>query len=536
MDIMTNSTAVVPVNNSTNTTDTFDFEAFLASDFLAAWQNTAVRWSISSSVGGIISFTSSAAIIYHIIRSHKGLSSTYHRLVFGLCLGDLTSSFFNMLSSTMLPKEMSYMAPWAKGNLATCSLQGVFLGEACNFAALYNCSICLYYVSIVVYNKNDEYIKRKLEPWFHCVSALVPIVVGTFGLSVNAFNAYGISCSSYPHYPPHCIGLEEGEVRKGFSIPCGRGDWLSAPAIKNDDNKYLLMSSILLFPIVTTPIIIAVTMTMMYQTVQKLEKKLNKFGMNTLRVNVDEKSTWYSSLKDLPKIALCCCIDRKKTSLKSNKVTSQKRSIFYMAFGYAMAWLFTYLPYFMSVPLNHDITYTLAISFTPLQGFFNLLVYMAPKVRSAKKNSKHANVNWFQAIARAWKSKGEKPTNIPRVDTRTANAISMQKSLRKHLPWIYNRLYNSKLSSTQMIKSSAPVVTSCVHLNRPHGMKTLSSPDVESSDNQSPIMDGSEKKQGYADTSAKLLDKEDELKRRALEKEGRVHLPPTVGMIELQGS
>ena len=31
---MTNSTAVVPVNNSTNTTDTFDFKAFLASDFL----------------------------------------------------------------------------------------------------------------------------------------------------------------------------------------------------------------------------------------------------------------------------------------------------------------------------------------------------------------------------------------------------------------------------------------------------------------------------------------------------------------------
>jgi hypothetical protein len=37
-------------------------------------------------------------------------------------------------------------------------------------------------------------------------------------------------CATEPIYNlPHCLGLEEGEVREGFGIPCGRGNGWTAP-------------------------------------------------------------------------------------------------------------------------------------------------------------------------------------------------------------------------------------------------------------------------------------------------------------------
>ncbi len=125
----------------------------------------------------------------------------------------------------MVPKEMSYIAPFASGNVATCNAQGFLLTFATGASFGYNCSICFYYSAIITYNKNFDYIRNKLEPWFHGISILVPLVICTILLATNAYNgAIGSPCFyPYPHDPPHCIGYEAGAVPEGYSIPCGRG-------------------------------------------------------------------------------------------------------------------------------------------------------------------------------------------------------------------------------------------------------------------------------------------------------------------------
>jgi hypothetical protein len=104
-----------------------DFQAFLKSDLLASERNHQKIVAIAYFVTGPISFIASAAIIYHILRSHKGLSSTYHRLVFGMCISDMMSSLAITLSTTMTPKEMSYISPFAYGNVALCTAQGALV-------------------------------------------------------------------------------------------------------------------------------------------------------------------------------------------------------------------------------------------------------------------------------------------------------------------------------------------------------------------------------------------------------------------------
>ena len=51
------------------------------------------------------------------------------------------------------------------------------------------------------------------------------------------------------------------------------------------------------------------------------------------------------------------------------------------------------------------------VNFLPLQGLYNLIVYMSPKVRHAR-NTKRGKLPWRQAIVKAWMSRGEKEMAI----------------------------------------------------------------------------------------------------------------------------
>ena len=133
----------------------FDFEAYLQSDEFAELRYSQKITDITRSVSASISIISSAAIIWHILRTHKGLASTYHRLVFGLCVGDLMLSLGVAINSAA-PKEMQYFIPSVRGNVGTCTAQGFIKLTGLVMASLYNGMICFYYLSIITFNKKDD--------------------------------------------------------------------------------------------------------------------------------------------------------------------------------------------------------------------------------------------------------------------------------------------------------------------------------------------------------------------------------------------
>jgi len=177
---------------------------------------------IIRSVSASISIIGSAAIIWHILPSHKGLLSTYHRLLSGLCIGDLITSFAYVFNSTApAPKEVQCLMPFARGNMGTCTAQGFFLTVGILIASIYNCNICVYYLSILTFKKKDDYIKRKLEPWFHGVPIISAIMTGITGLIVKQFNNDGLvgNCCLSSYHLPHCRGVANGIIPEGFTVP-----------------------------------------------------------------------------------------------------------------------------------------------------------------------------------------------------------------------------------------------------------------------------------------------------------------------------
>ena len=53
--------------------------------------------------------------------------SVYHRILVMLCVADIASSFAQSFSTLPIPKETSYYIWGAKGNTATCDIQGFLI-------------------------------------------------------------------------------------------------------------------------------------------------------------------------------------------------------------------------------------------------------------------------------------------------------------------------------------------------------------------------------------------------------------------------
>ena len=404
-------------NNNSTLEETYSFEFESESDQLAKWHNFAKDRDIIYSVTGSISIISSAAIMWHILRSYKGLSSAYHRLVFGLCVGDLITSFAFAVNAAAAPKDLNYLAPFASGNIGTCTAEGFILTVGVMMTSLYNCSICFYYLSIVKFNKKDEYIISALEPWFHGVPVTVALVIGVMGLFMKGFNNMGFGGPCYPstYHPPHCEGYENGIIPEGFTVPCGRGS-----------DFYSKTSSLLLI----TPIVIAGTMISMYRTVWKIEKNMQNYGASVLQLRLhqrqvliqeeednnvtnvaigrDSSTNRASLMLNSLKINLRKTVIRNNPLSRSNSARSQKRAVLYMAMSYSLTWVLTWVPFYLDLPFpGNKATAFIQALLQPLQGFYNLAVYLSPKVRHAR-NTKRGKLGWGRAIVKAWMSRGEK--------------------------------------------------------------------------------------------------------------------------------
>jgi hypothetical protein len=365
---------------------------------------------------------------YHSTHQRAWLCTYYvHTMVYpphiiGWCLDYVSvtlSSFAQALGATMVPKEMNYLIPGAQGNTATCTAQGFLINLGAHVVALYNCSICYYYLSIIRYNEKDAYIRDKLEPWFHGISTIIPLVCrGFVFIAMKGYNEYESVCYLRPNYPPHCIGYENGDTPEGFSIPCGRGNGGENPIL-------YFVTWIVSFgsTMIVTPTVIVGTMLLMYRSVSKIEERMQNYGVSILRLTTTRpgRGNRGNSTRDasndqhdgvMCRVKRFCmgmippCIHRRDDQVptsRSNRATSQKRAILYMAAGYALAWAFVCIPFMINF-FVHESYATLILHVClrlcltpPLQGLFNFLVFMSPKVRSAKRSRDVAS-SFYQGI------------------------------------------------------------------------------------------------------------------------------------------
>lgn len=434
-----------------------DFDAFLKSEVFLSRRREYKAEIIISRVSGSVSAIASLFLVFYILRSNDGLSTTYHTLVFGLSLADVLMSTGFLLSETMVPKEHDFQLPNPQGNISSCSAQGFMIVVGSLTASLYNCGICIYFLALIRFKKQEAYIRTKLEPLLHGFSIIVPTVLGILFLQTNSFNSHGPFCFMANFRPAYCIGYEDGYIVEGFTIPCGRG------AEKSDLRDVITIISFV-FALGITPLVILGTVCIMYRAVRNNEKILERYGVGALRGpkshrKVEEYAEAHTPVTDIEQNKGIWKIIRRislQTRIKSSLTTrSLKRTYLRTATGYTWAWALAYLPFIYYFFFDEYSFVAQVVSFTlfPLQGLFNFLVFMSPKVRAMKKSRRVGeNLTWSQAFIKAFLSKGE----INNVDQELDDIVSKLRAYKPRKNYIrmepgkYSRS-SRELSSSQKV-------------------------------------------------------------------------------------
>ncbi|KAL3937848.1 MAG: hypothetical protein SGBAC_007129 [Bacillariaceae sp.] len=167
-----------------------------------------------------LSVFGSGFIIYSIWKDRKlKMRRAYQRLMLGLSIMDLISSLSLVLTMPWLaPSELgNELVYQAYGNFTTCVISGFFF----NFmqgASCYSVCLALFFLSQVRYEMREAKFAKRLEPAFHAVSILMPLVQGILGFLGELLNPVtkmpGLCWVQ--EYPTGCVENED--------IPCIRGE------------------------------------------------------------------------------------------------------------------------------------------------------------------------------------------------------------------------------------------------------------------------------------------------------------------------
>jgi len=375
------------MENQEYTTESFE-ELF--ADYEDFRNGTSKITSILKSMISIISIIASSTLIWMIMRSHKGISTTQHRILLGLCISDiffsLSSSDFNLMS----PRDNSYQVWNARGNVTTYNIQGYLRILGMCSGLLYNCSLNLYYLAVVKFEKSDKYIREKLEPFFHGVPISWGLITSSILVAKKNINDNKFSSCYFPVYnPPHCEGYDDGVIRDGFEIPCGRGY----------DGFVLFSYSSFFISTFIPPIIISISFWMIYKAVLNLEKKTSRYGSSVYIANIRLRNNTNEENRT------------KLNQSRSTQICLKIRAIRKKAMGYSiayfLAWGFSIVGIILSIagvkwPI--ELWYFVVLTH-PAQGLFTFITFIYPKVLYIM-HVESGNLSWYQAFTKALCSRG----------------------------------------------------------------------------------------------------------------------------------
>lgn len=193
-------------------------------------------------ITGSISILFSSLIVSNVIRNQQNhRRRTYHRIMCGISLADISASFWLALSTWPIPRSSN--ALWAVGTDTTCTLQGFFtqLGICSSF---YNASLSIYYVLVIVWNWNDSQL-RKVEWMLHLVPILFAVTTATAGVLLDIYGNATLWCFISAEHDPYRWAFFYGPLWVNIAIvtlSCGY-IWAYVRKIERKANRWRLATS-----------------------------------------------------------------------------------------------------------------------------------------------------------------------------------------------------------------------------------------------------------------------------------------------------
>jgi len=373
--------------------------------------------SIIPMVTGPISVISSITIIAIIMRSTGKISTTYHRILFGISIVDIFTSAAISAGCLLAPADTPFL--WKSiGNISTCNAQGFFALFGAVALPLYSLSLQFFFLCNIKYKMKAEDIQRRVEPFLHCIPLLYGMIGAITSVVTESINATPSYCYIEVH-PRGCDVDEDVECTRGL----GRF-WLK-----------IIFGAI---PLLAVFLLMGIAMLLMYREVRKREIADNSHRFRpSSRPSNESENVDQSRASSLPSRIL-------KSLRKSlgeiipgySKDSRKRRKMLDRIMQYYGAYLLASIPVLLANFVSElhrriEVLFIISNVFYPLQGFYTLLVFIHPRYKKIRKSDKSLSLlqAFFAAIQYRGKEKGVKATR--RIDAETPNLDDIKPTLTK---------------------------------------------------------------------------------------------------------
>jgi hypothetical protein len=298
-------------------------------------------------LSGTLSACSSGLIIYIISRSQQKLTTTYHRIMAFMSAFDIISSIFIALGATMVPSGTMYkFAGPMFGNDASCQAQGFLIVFGLCGGTSLNACLALYFVLQIVFKVESSKMSIFVEPIMYIYTLIIASIVPSLYLINDLFhpNPYDSFCT-ISTYPDSC------DESKWY-------DWNLCTWGENKDTKSFVAT--LVISLQFGWIVIGMTMILWTTYTRKREVRI-------------------SNTHD---------IEQRSTTSKTPDILTDTKALEFQAMMYICAFFLTWLFNLLSVAFgssNYEMDLLNSILF-PLQGFWNLIIFLYDKTYFARQN------------------------------------------------------------------------------------------------------------------------------------------------------
>lgn len=300
-----------------------------------------------------LSLLGSFFIAYDVV-NRKALEKVHHRILFGMSLADMISSFCTFLGRVPATRGDDVFPGY--GNPALCTAQGFFYQSILSVVA-YNFSLALYYLLLVRYNLSEPTLK-KLEIIMHAFSVLVFVGSAVTLSSIRMFNPDYFLCFINSS-PPGCVS----DCDRGHSPSLFRWLFFYGPAW-------------------TMIFLISAMMLLLYWTVRNQEGRMDRFRFNGQATNHSNPPPDHSNTSENQHTKV-----RQTTGTTDNRERSRRVAVqgLWYTLPFYLTWIFPLTAHALGpdwIGQKGTPLLILVAIFLPLQGFMNAIVYARPMLQS----------------------------------------------------------------------------------------------------------------------------------------------------------
>jgi len=283
------------------------------------------------------------------------------------------------LSFSSLPTPIGTPDVWkALGNQSTCNCQGLFIMFGGIAGPTYFLSLQIYYFCMIKYQTSTQTIRKNVEPYLHVTPILIGLIAAFVPLVTNSINPGSRGYCWAQDFPLHCQDL---------NIKCIRGETAITQRI-----------FLLFLPMVMNVLIVGFMMWKIYMAVWKQDSRnaSHNFQSSIRQSSRNNRADGENTSGTRRRTSLIMSQEELQIAQYHQSRKARQRILQYFV-GYVMTYLFYFLDAILyNVEGIDNLLEILTVTFYPLGGFFNLIVFVLPAVH--KVQERNSNLNLCQAL------------------------------------------------------------------------------------------------------------------------------------------